>query len=570
MYTSIDGVSLTDVSSQNGGTIPGITSQGTVQTDLWTSDTSANYTNTHKTGGSNATATYDTSNSRVTLSGGSGGLYLLNAVSSNKVDVLCDQDKSDAGGLCWCYVDSSNYYEVGVYDDSSSGGFTNSLRLYKVASNVRSLLGSASISFPRSTAGTSPYHRTRVTMASGVINVYFDSTAPVITYTDGSPLAAGLAGLRNDGGTSRYYQLRVQALGDYNGGTPVGDIVTSTFVYTKQSLSTTDPTVSPQILDLTTAVRSPSVDTGEVITQLHDPSKPFAEYFNRDLDTISQASGDYHWNVDLNKYLSFNLRGAKVSPWCLYSTDLLFAPGVTPAGSADLYCNQVKVTNVIFQTAVQTEQKVADGSATSWQMAYPLYSAPTIIINGVTQTVGIQGQDTGKAFYWQSGSASIGQDSTATKLANGTIINFSYVGQYFDTVTVNNLTEQAARAAVEKNSGIVCRIVDGSTVLGIGGQNMTQAQATTYAQGLLARFGVNNAINLTATTTSDRLGSRPAPFLGMLMPTFLPEYQVNNTQLLVTKVTTTATQKADGNVLYYYAIEATNGANLSNWVQALL
>ena len=569
MYTSLDGINWTDVTSQNGGSIPGIVSQGAIQTDLWTANTSSNYTSTSKTGGSVATVTYDTTNSRINLAGGSGALYLLSAVSSNKIDVLCDQDRSDAGGLVWCRVDNSNYYEVGIYDDSSSGGFTNQVRLYKVLANTRSLLGSAAISFPRSTTGTSPYHRTRVTMnAAGLINVYFDNITAAITYTDSSPLGAGLAGLRNDGGTSRYYQLRIQALGDVVTGTPAGDIVSGTFVYTKQSLSTTDPTATPQILDLTTAVRSPSVDSGVIIPQLHDPSVPFANMMNKDLDTITQASGDYHWYVDFNSYLTFNVRGAKISPWCLHSTDLLFAPGVTPASSADLYCNRVKITNVTFTVSVPNEQKIADGSATSWQMAYPLYSAPTITINSVVQSVGIQGVDSGKSYYWQSGSTSISQDANATKLVSGTILNFSYVGTYLGTVTRDNLTEQAARASVEKNSGIVEVVVDGSTLFG-SGTKLTSSQAQTWGDGYLARFGNNNAVLLTCTTSSDRLGSRPAPVKGMLMPVFIPEHSLNNRQLLVTKVVTTATQKSDGNALYYYAIEATDGPNTQTWISAL-
>ena len=562
MYTSLDGVSFTDVTSGNGSAIPGITGQGTVQTDLWTSNTSANYTSTNKTGGSTATWTYDTANSRITATGGSGALYVLNAVSSNKIDALCDMDKSDAGGLVWGFNDTSDYYELGVYDDSSSSGFTNQLRLYKVASNTRSLLSSATITFNRATSGISPYHRIRVTMnAAGVINVFFDSLTALFSYTDNSPLGAGKAGLRNDGGTSRYYQLRIQALGDYVGGTPVGDIVTAKCAYSEQSLSTTDPTQSQQIFDNTLAVRSPDVDSGSLIPQLHDPTIPFASMYNSEFDTLAQSSGDYHWQVGQNSFASFSLRGSKIAPWILSSTDLLFTT-VTPTSSADLYCNRIKITNCLYLTATQTEQKVADGSTSSWTMAYPLYSAPTVTVSGVVQTVGIRGTDTGKAFYWQSGSTSISQDPNATKIASGVILTFVYIGTYVGTVTRDNTAEQAARAAIEGNSGIVEVIIDGATIFGSRIQ-VTAPQAQVYGDGYLARFGNNNAVTLSCTT------SRAGLAKGMLLPVQIPEHGLINRQLLITRLVTTAVQKADSNVQYFYALEATDGASIQQWFTAL-
>lgn len=571
VYTTLDGSGQTWNSATNGGPITGITSQGAVMTDVWLTNSGANYTSTAKTGGSVATITYDTTNSRITLVGGSGALYLYSATSTNQVDVLCTMDESDAGGLCWCFVDASDYYELGVYDDSSSSGFTNQLRLYKVLSNTRTLLSFTAISFARSTPGVSPYHAIRATMQGGVINVYFDSSVPVLTYTDGSPLAAGQAGLRNDGGTSRYYELRLQALGDYVGGSPAGDIVSAKFLYTRVDPSSTDPTVSAQVLGLTTSVRSPSIDAGVLIPQLHIQTYPVSVQLPTEFDTLTKASGDYHYMVDQSGFLNFNLRGAKICPWVLYSTDLLFAPKVTPSGAADLYRNQEQIYNCLTTTQITNEQHVADGTSTSWQATYPLYSAPTIVINNVTQSIGIANVDTGKAFYWTPGTSSISQDASATKLLAGTIQTWSYTAiTGRKTITLDNLAEQQRAASVEKNSGIVTNTLDGSTVYGLTNLAMTVAQATTYGNGLLARFSNNNAINLVAVTSSDKLGSRPAPQKGCLMPTFLPEFKINNRFLLITRVLSTATQKGDGTLLYDYRIEATDGANLSNWVQPLL
>jgi len=562
--TGTDGVNWTTATS--GQPLPGFNSQPAPTIDVFTANTSANYTNTNKSGGSAATATYDTANKRITLAGGSGGLYLYTAISATGIDVICDMDRSDAGGLVWRMVDSSNYYELGCYDDSASGGFTNQLRLYKVLAGTRSLLGSASIiAWPRSTVGASPYKRIRVTMLGSVITVYFDG-AVMQTYTDGSPLAAGKCGFRNDGGTSRYYQLRIQQQGDYVSGTPAGDVVTADFVYTQVTLTTTDPSVTPQLLDLTTSARSPQIATGALIPQLHDPTKPFALGYDKEMTSLATLSGDTWYHVGYDNALTFAERFAAPAPFCLYSSDFLYRPatqgaatgGVQPTSSADTYRNQEIVTNTVGITGTIPEEKVADGIATSWSMQYPLYSAPKIMVAGVAKTVGLQGIDVGKDFYWQVNSVSIGQDSGAAKIPSGYIISFSYVGQFPDQVIRNNLAEQAARAAIEGGTGIVVSIDDG--------QGMLSSNAIVYADGLLARNSNNDTVELVATT------SRPDAYkltVGMVVPVFVPELNLNNRQLLIMKLTRSGYQRADGTVQYEYTIDATDGSNLQNWAAAI-
>lgn len=544
---------LIATTTYHSANIPGLTGQPDATIDTFNSNTSANYTNTSKSGGSAATTTYETANSRLTLSGGSGGLYLYNAITDNDVDLIADMDESDAGGLVWRFVDTNNYYELGAYDDSSSGGFTNQLRLYKVVAGTRSLIGSAStISWPRSTPGTSPYKRLRITMLGSTITVYFDGTS-VQTATDAT-FTSGKMGLRNDGGSSRYYQLRLLAVGDYVSGSPQGDIVTGDFVYTQVTLSTTDPTVNPQIQDLTTTANSPSVANGAIISQLHDPTKPFASFYNAEMDSLAQSSGDFYWGV-INNALTFAARQAVPAPWILYSTDLLFNPIVKPTFSADLYRNRQIITNCLGTVNVSNEQKIADGTATSWQMAYPLYSAPTISVQGVSKTVALQGGAIVADFYWQPASTSISQDAAAAVIPKGYIIDASYVGQFTTNVTRDNLAEQAARQAVEGGTGIVEAIEDG--------KQMLVSAAQTHADGLLARNANNNTVEIVVTTR--RAGAQK----GQALPVFIPEHSINNAQLLVTKVIATGEQLADGTILYEYQITATNGPNLSKWSTAL-
>jgi hypothetical protein len=542
-----------------GEALPYWTPQPSATQDLFSSNTSANYTNTAKSGGSAATATYDTTNSRITLSGGSGALYLNNAINCTDVDLFVDMDKSDAGGLCWHVVSTLNYYELGVYDASSSGGFTNQLRLYKVSSGTRSLLGSASsITFTRGT-----FHRIRVTMEGGLINVYWDGSCKQ-SYLDTSPLGSGQVGIRNDGGTSRYYQLWVQ---------PLGTNLSGQSLYTKVIMTTSDPAYVPQLFTLLCCVRGPSIGTGAVIPQLHPVTLPFAAYLSAEMDAITQQSGNFYWYISKWKQFFFGLRQARPGAFPLQSAIdpaqasgyLLYQPmgasPVTVTNSADPLRNQQIMTNVYGLVNPPVTVLTSDGSTTSWTLGYPVYSTPIILVNGQTATVGLQGVDSGKSFYWQPGSTSISYDSNLPKLPSGTIINVTYVGQSVVNTLVSNSGAIAAQSDIELNSGRIAEIESALTFSPSGTlspNGMTDAQAAIFAQGLLNRFGFTDPSELIGTTLYQVL----AP--GTIIAAFVPELGLWNTQLPITKVTTTAFQGMNG-IVYFWTISATNGSNQSSW-----
>jgi len=329
----------------------------------------------------------------------------------------------------------------------------------------------------------------------------------------------------------------------------------------------------PQLFTLVAAVRGPSIGTGATISQLHPVTTPFAAYYSNEIDALVQASGDYYWYVDKWKQMHFGPRLARpgafpvqsitdqdaANAFNVHSGYLLYRPQVSVLSSADLFRSQQIVTNVNGLVTPPPEIKVADGNTTSWTMGYPLYSAPVITINGQgTTTVGVQGVDNGRQFYWQPGSASISYDSTLPKLPSGTILSFTYVGESTVNVVLNNTSSQTTQAALELNSGIVAEI---EAALNSTTSGMTTAQATTFGNGLLTRYGNNGTIEMVGTTRYAGL----AP--GTVIPLFLPEIGSTwNAQLPIVKVTTTAYQSANG-IMYLYSIDATNGPGLNNWTK---
>lgn len=551
--TSQDGSTWTTVPNSGAGATLGYWSnQPTATQDLFNSVTSANYTNTSKNGGSAASVNYTTTLSNVTLVGGASALYLNNAISCADVDMFVNMDESDAGGVAFRVVDTSNYYELAVHDASSTSGFTNQLRLYKVAGGTRSLLGNASIVFTRTT-----FHSIRITMEGSLINAYFDGKC-ALSILDISPLSAGQTGLRNDGGTSRYYQLWIQ---------PLGVNLSGQVLYTKVTMSTSDPSMMPQLFVLVCCIRGASIATGATISQLHPVSRPFAAYYSAEMDYLVQLSGDYYWYIDRWKQLHFGPRLARPGAFPIQSVAdpagaagyLLYQPQVSVLSSADLFRNGQIVTNVSSLVSPPPEIKVSDGSTTSWSMGYPLYSAPTVLINGQPATIGIQGIDNNRQFYWQPQSASISYDSSLPKLPAGTVISFTYVGTSIVNVTLNNTASQAVQAALELNSGIVEQI---ESALNSTSQGMSVNQATTFGNGLLLRYGNNAAIELIGTTLYTGL------IPGTVVSVFVPELMKTwNAQLPIVKLTTTGYQSVNG-LVYLYSIDATNGPNLSNWARA--
>jgi hypothetical protein len=83
--TRIDSGSWTDQTAQNGQAVAGLNGQPSPTFDSFdtlNATTLRNYTSTSKTGGSASTWNYDTANSRIVASGGSGGLFIRNYIRS--------------------------------------------------------------------------------------------------------------------------------------------------------------------------------------------------------------------------------------------------------------------------------------------------------------------------------------------------------------------------------------------------------------------------------------------------------------------------------------------------------
>ncbi len=594
VLVSTDGVNFSDMSQTNGGPLPGIASQQDPWQDTFSVDNSALYTDTLGYSGSVSTWTVDTTNSRLTATAGARGIFLYGPMSCTDIDLLCDMDESDAGGLVWSYSDARDYYSLAASDASASIGTPNRLTLYKTVAGVQSQLAQATIAFTRLTP-----HRIRATMLAGVITVTFDGIA-ALSYTDATPLPAGSPGLvQNANSNARYdgrgllatldlglgvstiasfYQFWAQPQGALLSGNPPGDVVSSTFVYTQEVLNTTDTTVSPLISDMTIAVFGPQIGAGALI-----PSASYINTYNSaNMDDLKNKS-NYGYNVDKNFALSFLGRTAQPAPWLLVAPDQqIFNLQIENAN--DAYSNRQILTGVIGTFAV-TEPITGNNQAKSFPLSYPIApntGPPQIKLNTLPQAVAQKGASGADWYYdvqFKGGTGSIAQDGGNTPLSGTDIGTVSYTAMYITQVQRDNLAGQAALAALEGGgTGIVENVTDVSAL------NLTVPAANAYGDMLNARYGI-----LGRTVTFDTY--RPGLAIGQLLPFFvlLPSTYgtglygtglyggsartYTNVQLLITGVDISIrTMRGPGGGAVsrlVYSVTSTENANVMSWQRRL-
>jgi hypothetical protein len=164
---------------------------------------------------------------------------------------------------------------------------------------------------------------------------------------------------------------------------------------------------------------------------------------------------------------------------------------------------------------------VGDGNTRSFALGFQLASAPTIVLSGVTQTVGLKGSS-GAQFYWAQGDNTIVQDSSQTVLASAATGSVTYIGQYSNTALVSNAAQISYQSGIDGSSGINEEIQSDQSLT-------TSNNALTEASNLLTRYAAQGA-QLQATTR--KTGYAP----GQLCSVNMPYFNLVNTSMLLESV----------------------------------
>ncbi len=566
----VAGVPGTWTAVSNGGAIPNIFSQPDPTLDSFDKDSSANYTQGNF--GGNGMWTWDVTNSRVTGTGGTRATLVYNALSVLDGFVEIDMDQADDAGPIADYGGGSTLYFVKIWDASGTS-LQNTIQLFKRVASVSSQIGSnASISFTRGT-----YHRIRLDVQAGVLTVLFDGVQ-VISFTDGSPLAAGKFGLyENSTVGGRFYNVRMQ---------PYGDLLAGKKVYSRTTLISTDPTLTSQQQDLIVVAHDPNISNGTLIPKT---AWQFTQQISGCIDDLAkQCNPNFWWaivpdpNNAYKKILKFLPFGSVPAPWIATGLDIQTNTRPTVQNIADLYGNRFRVNNAVDIVA-KSKSFTGDGSTTNFNLDFPVDTVTSITYQtsglGIltrTITFGVQNVDTGKDWYYQNGSTLITQDAAGVALNQLQTITVFYNAQVPYTAMAEDKAEQGAYQLLETGASYVMRPFGQSTLIynpnnngwnssgvverTVDGTGLNRAAADTLAANLLARYKVRGR-----TLSFKTL--RPGLQTGQVLTVFFSQFGISDKAFLINHVVLSFQTKADGTQLITYQVEASETPFIGSFIK---
>jgi len=265
------------------------------------------------------------------------------------------------------------------------------------------------------------------------------------------------------------------------------------------------------------------------------------------LNYIKDATG-VNWNIDYFKKLQ-----------TFYKEDNLGLP-LTESDMIEINVEQTRqdYRNRQYIRAGQDETDLIqrelptpkpDGNSKTFVVRYPLGKVPTVIVNDVTvsaTSVGINGLDTGKEWYWNKNERVLVQDNAQTTLSNSDTLKVTYTGLVKILVQADNVAGQEERATVENNTGIYEAIEDIASI-------DDRQSALDYANGLLTKYA-----NISQIVSIRTRAYRQAGQLVNLTHTNLGiegQYLIDSVNI----------SDIEGNL--FYDIRCLSGESLGSWVE---
>jgi hypothetical protein len=284
------------------------------------------------------------------------------------------------------------------------------------------------------------------------------------------------------------------------------------------------------------------VDVGPTLTKTFN-YLPASQCF----DALCEESG-FSWWIDADKKLHLQAKAAVVAPYGMSDAD----PRCTwlrVSRRKTNYRNVQYVRAGVELTSSRVESFAGDGERKTFTLAYPVGVVPAVTVNAVSKTVGIQGVETGKDWYWNKGTNEITQDDSGTALATTDTLAVTYQGQYPVIVAARNESEIAARAAIEGGTGEYVRVDDDPTI-------NSAAVALDKANALLARYGsIEDVVEWETWEPGLRAGQLIS--LSFSKHAISGEYLIESVQ---------ARSRDDVNCSLIYTVRALSGDGVGGWL----
>lgn len=263
-------------------------------------------------------------------------------------------------------------------------------------------------------------------------------------------------------------------------------------------------------------------------------------------DRLAERTG-CNWWIDPGKVLHFEARDATAAPWSVSSTSPI--RNVQVQRHRQEYRNRQFVKGGRATTDPQTESFHGDGATQTFNVGYPIASAPTVTLNGSSQTVGIRGTDSGKDWYYAKGDRAVTQDSAGTPIGAADTLSVTYQGLYSIVVILKDDEAILDRQTVEGGTGYYDQVDEEPEISNL------QA-AIEYASDKLRRYARTGRI-LTFQTFQDGLAA------GQILHVELPEHGLDE-DFLIMRVEFAETEADE---FYEWSVEAVSGEAVGGWSQ---
>ncbi len=267
-------------------------------------------------------------------------------------------------------------------------------------------------------------------------------------------------------------------------------------------------------------------------------------------DQLVKAGSDgttiLHWYTDPWKVLWLEDQGTTPAPWSVSDSDpTSILADVKCTWDRSEYINRaiVRIGNEISDPIPFTF--IGDGVTKTFQTTEPVAATPVITEDGVEVSVGVQGINTGCAWYWNQGSTAITQDPAGAPLAVGVVLQVNAPVFRNGVVAYLNGPAVDESTALESGTGYYESVIqqDGPA---------TATDGTTLAQAIATQYGV---IPRRLQVRSYRPGLK----IGMFMPVTLARFDIAGEDFVIDTVTITT----DENVLLWTVTMV--GSPFINW-----
>jgi len=228
------------------------------------------------------------------------------------------------------------------------------------------------------------------------------------------------------------------------------------------------------------------------------------------LDELTEMSG-FHWDIDKDKKLNFRAVDSVAAAFDLTASNKPYE-SITFSRSRGAMVNDVYIragNQVSSDTTVEVQ--LGDGNRRAFALPTELSGEPTIEIDigagYVSQTVGVNGVDSGVNWYYNIGRSTIVQSTSDTVLGSTDKVRATYFARFPLIVRATDAASIASRASVETGAGVYQRVIDATDV-------ESADDARLRADSALSQYA-NGRLQMTYTTTTGGLEAGQSQFVNL-------------------------------------------------------